>query len=148
MKSINITDFKLDLPGLLQVDDQQTIIESFNQIHDAYLALTQLVKPAIGPTYQFQLGKAQKKIEMLQKSNQELITINGLLSRSLESKQFYENYPKLLNPEDLKLNEIKQCKNCKFLHEQTCSKFKKNNLAALVEWKGCGLWEFVIGQTS
>lgn len=148
MKPIDIDDFKRDLPGLLEVDDHQSVIDGFNQIHEAYHALIQMVKPAMGPTYQFQLEKAEKKIGMLQRSNQELITINGLLSRSLESKQFYENYPKLLNPEDLKLNEIKQCKNCKFLHEQTCSKYKKTNLAALVDWKGCGLWEFVIGQKS
>ncbi len=138
MKTIDVSDFKRDLPGLLQVDDHESIIEGFNQIHEAYLTLTSLVRPAIGPTYQFQLEKAEKKIEMLQKSNLELIEQNGYLSRSLESKQFYETYPK---PIDFALiNDNRLCANCKFLHDNTCSKFKKTNLAALVDWRGCGLW--------
>ena len=116
MKPIDIDDFKRDLPGLLEVDDQQSVIDGFNQIHEAYHALIQMVKPAMGPTYQFQLEKAEKKIEMLQRSNLELLN--------------------------------RTCSNCKFIHEQTCSKYKKTNLAALVDWKGCRLWEFVIGQKS
>lgn len=139
METIVIDDFKRDLPGLLDVDDRQSIIDGVNKIHEAYHSLIQIAKPAIGPTYQFQLKKAIKKIEMLQKSNLELIEQNGFLSKSLESKQFYETYP---NPIDWSKTYIyNYCKDCKFLHEQTCSKYKKTNLAALVDWKGCGLWE-------
>lgn len=93
MKTIDITEFKRDLPRLLQVADHESIIESFNQIHESYLVLNSMVRPAIGATYQFQLEKAEKKIEMLQKSNLELIEQNDFLSRCLESKQFCETYP-------------------------------------------------------
>lgn len=91
-------------------------LETFSQndLIEKVLALQTEAYPGIGPSYKFQLGKAVKKIEKMSSVNKNLLTDPNL----------------------------RNCYSCKFIHEQTCSKIRKQNLAALVKWSGCGLHEF------
>lgn len=97
-----------------QITEQTLLTLSKEDIIEKFLLLQKEAFPAFGPSYKFMVTKASKKIQRMSEVNKNLMT----------------------DPKS------RSCYTCCYLHDQTCNQIKKQNLAALVKWSGCGLHSF------